>query len=338
MAKQGVFQYLPVESKTVEIEQALLQRLSAGNLVVGCVAEELQEDEWCLLERLASLRDRGMPITALAEGEYALEQDVQLLNSALLAADMQTEARKIPLHVAWSLASTNQTAAAMANKAEGPFFLLAEQQTEGRGRRGKKWVSPFGSNLYLSYKTDFSEGAAQLAGLSLVVGVAVAAALKKLSRAEGISIKWPNDVYFHERKLGGILIEVVGDMQGSCSAIIGLGLNGSLPKGDVGQPVAAVEELLGAQVMRNQWVAHILDAIYTHVERFKVDGLQAFLADWRRYHLLEGQFVNVLLGEQTIEGRVVGVAPTGELLVETKDGIEAFSAGEVSVRKHVAAD
>lgn len=339
MDKKSISQYFPEEARLARVDKALLQILNQGNLIVSSAAKELEQDEWVLLERLNEMCAGGMPLVRLAEGEYVLSTRVDPLSASQLAGLLRSEAQAVPLHVAWSLKSTNEAAAELASRFEGGgFILLAEQQTKGRGRRGKDWLSPFGENLYLSYKVDFSKGAAQLAGLSLVVGVAVASALEELCGLPGISIKWPNDIYYQERKLGGVLIEVVGDMQGNCSAIIGLGINGTIPNENVGQAVAAIEEMLSDNISRHEWVAHIIDAVYIHVERFKKEGLQAFLNQWRRYHLLEGKLVTVMLGENSVEGRAVGITASGELIVETDSGKQTFSAGEVSVRKHAVID
>ena len=110
------------------------------------------------------------------------------------------------------------------------MVCFAEHQSAGKGRRGRQWVSPFGSNIYMSILWRFQQdGIACTAGLSLAVGVAVIRALKTYGFNE-VGLKWPNDIYCQGKKLGGILIEVSGEADGPCAVIIGLGLNLFLPE------------------------------------------------------------------------------------------------------------
>src|SRR5690606_37620720 len=106
----------------------------------------------------------------------------------------------------------------------GCAVCLAERQTAGRGRRGRAWVSPFGSNLYFTMAQNFQGGALALEGLRLVVGVSVVEALAGLG-IKGLGLKWPNDVFCQGSKVAGILLEMNGDVSGECQVVIGIGLN-----------------------------------------------------------------------------------------------------------------
>ena len=108
------------------------------------------------------------------------------------------------------------------------LVCTAEQQTAGRGRRGREWISPFGRNLYVSTVWEFTQGAAALEGLSLAVGVAVAQALKGLGLPE-VQLKWPNDIQHEGKKLGGVLLEMVGDASRQCQVVVGIGVNVAMP-------------------------------------------------------------------------------------------------------------
>ena len=119
--------------------------------------------------------------------------------------------------------STNAEPMRQAEAGGAPGLVCtAEQQTAGRGRRGRQWVSPFASNLYLSLVWEFSQGAAALEGLSLAVGVAVARALAACD-VPAVQLKWPNDVLHDGAKLGGILLEMTGDAAGACQVVVGVG-------------------------------------------------------------------------------------------------------------------
>ena len=129
------------------------------------------------------------------------------------------------LEIFQSIDSTNRYARERAEaEAISGAVVLAENQTAGRGRRGKTWVSPFAANLYMSIVWDFDQGAESLQGLSLAVGVGVRRTLVELG-LQDVQLKWPNDIYIGGKKLGGILLEMIGDPNGRCTVIIGIGLN-----------------------------------------------------------------------------------------------------------------
>ena len=134
------------------------------------------------------------------------------------------------LEIFKSIDSTNKYAREKAEQAPASgSVVLAEQQSAGRGRRGKTWVSPFAANIYLSIVWDFEQGAQALEGLSLAVGVAVKRALNAQG-VNGVQLKWPNDIYVEGQKLGGILLEMIGDPAGQCSVIVGVGINVAMPE------------------------------------------------------------------------------------------------------------
>lgn len=125
--------------------------------------------------------------------------------------------------------STNAEAMRQLEAGAGAGLVCtAEQQSAGRGRRGRTWVSPFARNLYLSVAWRYHQGAAALEGLSLAVGVAVARALAA-NGLPAVQLKWPNDVIFRGAKLGGVLLEMTGDAAGVCQIVVGVGLNVAMP-------------------------------------------------------------------------------------------------------------
>src|SRR5690606_7296566 len=120
-----------------------------------------------------------------------------------------------------TLDSTNAEALRLVSDgAPLPFLVLSEQQTAGRGRRGRTWVSPFGTNLYYSLAIQLVQGASQLEGLSLVIGLAVLKAIQE-SGVGNAGLKWPNDLLVGSNKLAGILLELVGDPADICHVVIG---------------------------------------------------------------------------------------------------------------------
>jgi BirA family biotin operon repressor/biotin-[acetyl-CoA-carboxylase] ligase len=198
-------------------------------------------------------------------------------------------------------------------------------------------VSPFGQNIYLSILWRYQEGPAALAGLSLALGVAVAKTLQQLGVTE-IGLKWPNDIFRQQRKLGGILVEVSGESSGPCYAVIGLGLNFCLTAkhaDSIDQPWTDIVTALGEDVYlrRNELVALLLNQLLPLVAEYEAGSIQKYATEWRSYDCMLGSMVDIFIGQQCFKGRLSGIDDEGLLLLETSDGkLRSFASGEVSFR------
>lgn len=280
----------------------------------------------------------GLRIDAVRGRGYRLAAPLELLDRDAVARGLSaaTAATLAALTVVDTIGSTNAFLLGQRPPRSGlGIACLAEQQTAGRGRRGRPWVSPFGSNLYLSLLWQFELPAAALAGLSLAAGVAVAEALRALGVAE-VRLKWPNDVYWQGRKLGGILVELVGEAEGPTRAVIGVGINHRMPAESAALIDQAWVDLATASPhalpARNDLVARLLDALVGAVRRFGEAGLAPFLPTWDGLDCLRGREVLVQFGDRAVSGTEVGVAASGALRVATGQGVREFLGGEVSLR------
>jgi BirA family biotin operon repressor/biotin-[acetyl-CoA-carboxylase] ligase len=259
--------------------------------------------------------------------------DRSVLQDALTA---QTRGLVTELQILDQIDSTNRLALSRAQEGAGcGAVFVAEQQSAGRGRRGRRWVSPFGRNIYCSVLWEFDGGAAALEGLSLAVGVAVARALRAAG-VESVGLKWPNDVVWGGRKLAGILLEMAGDAAGRCQVVIGIGINvsmtGSTEAHAIDQPWVDVQTAAGRPISRNQLLAGLLSELLPILPRFEADCFEAVREEWSRLDCLAGQPVTVHLGDRMILGVAGGVSETGALLVDTPQGRQVFHGGEVSLR------
>lgn len=322
------------EEVLAEIDQHILALLSQGRMISGEeVGEAVGTSRAYVWKRIESLKKQGIEIVSARGEGYRLPEGQELLTVEKLATYLSVST--LPLRLCWRLPSTNVAAIELALEfPDAEFVLISESQTEGRGRRGKQWLSPFGADLYMSYKVPFEGGAKSFQGLSLVVGVAVITALKKVTNAEDLSLKWPNDLYYQGRKFGGILVEMTGDINGKCDAIIGVGINATFDSAEqTGQEVASIHEFIPEQTNRNFWVAEVINELSDTLQKFRQVGLTPFIERWSAYDFLKGQPVSVFLGETHIQGVALGVGETGALEVRTSKGVQSFYAGDVSVRK-----
>jgi len=284
------------------------------------------------------LSELGLQHAAVSGKGYRLDKPLELLDRESINAmvDEQSKTWVSTLEIHDTLNSTNSYLVEHSqNNAPSGFVCFAEHQTAGKGRRGRQWVSPYGSNIYLSILWRFQQGGmAATAGLSLAIGVAVIRALKQ-HHIHDVGLKWPNDIYSLGKKLGGILIEVSGESDGPCTAVIGLGLNLFLPETQaqgITQAWTDLTKVTGENpLIRNKLAGSVLNHILAVVNGFETVGIQAYLDEWRSYDCLKGLPATLFVGQQQVDGIVGGIDDNGLLLIKRADGIvQAFASGEVS--------
>jgi len=214
--------------------------------------------------------------------------------------------------------------------------IVADRQSAGRGRRGRQWLSAPAGGLTFSCLWRFGGPTTQLAGLSLAVGVALARGLENLG-AEGIRLKWPNDVLLGRdgsfAKLAGILIELASDRRGT-QAIIGIGLNLQSPTEELPQPAAGLAQALVHLPDRHVVLASVLVALAEVLETFAVDGFGGLKMEWQRRHAWQELAVQVLGDDaEPLVGVCLGAADDGALLLETAAGVQRILSGDLSLRR-----
>lgn len=264
----------------------------------------------------------------------------RLATPAIRAAMGDAAGRLAGLELVAVTGSTNQDLLDRAPAAVHRVARLAERQTGGRGRRGRRWFSPFARNLYLSLGWRFERGSDALGHLPLVTAVAVARAVTAIGYRDH-GIKWPNDIVTPEGKLGGCLVEARNGPDGSRAAVLGVGLNVRLAGAEgveaIDQPWTDLATRL-PQVSRNAAAGAVLAALVAAVETFEAEGFAPFEADWARYDVLTGRTVTVS-GEGVIaKGRCLGLGPRGGLRVERNGVTTEHLAGDVSARPGVIID
>ena len=324
-------------------KKQLLQILSDGEFHSGTtLAAQLELSRSAIWKHLNALEELGIEIIAVNGKGYRLQTAIELLDKARIINLLPTSIRQhiSVLETHDQIDSTNTYLSELTHKQPDStgVICLAEQQTAGRGRRGRQWVSPFGSNIYLSLLCQFQQGPASLSGLSLAVGVAVIKALK-IHHIDHIGLKWPNDIYWQQKKLGGILIEVSGESNGPCSAVIGLGLNLYLPEQqatEIEQDWVDIRQISAAsrQLSRNQLQATLIEQLLNVTRHYTEQSFAQYRDEWRLYDCMQGQQVNLFMGNQQIEGTVEGINDEGLLLLKTPQGqVKSFASGEVSFRR-----
>lgn len=288
-------------------------------------------------KRLQKLQALGVPLESIKGKGYRIEGGRELLQADRIQQALSPESTALISKIETLLTTTSTNQVALRNVAEigAGYVCVAEQQTEGRGRRGRKWVSPFGSSLYFSIGWEFSGGAAALEGLSLAVGVAVVSALQKLAVPD-VQLKWPNDILHNNRKLAGILIEMGGDVAGLCQVVVGVGINVSLPqqlREVIDQPYIDLKSVTEEAPGRNRLLAEVLNELMPLLAEFESRKFSAYRERWQALDAYGGEEVFIQIGDSAEFGIAAGVDDSGALILETAAGKKIFSGGEVSLRK-----
>ncbi|ANC01437.1 MULTISPECIES: bifunctional biotin--[acetyl-CoA-carboxylase] ligase/biotin operon repressor BirA [Pseudomonas] len=284
---------------------------------------------WKQLQHLES--ELNLTIHKVRGRGYQLATPLSLLEASAIAAFTQGEQWPVLVHD--SIDSTNAEALRLIGKGQAaPFLVLAERQSAGRGRRGRHWVSPFAENLYYSLVLRVEGGMRQLEGLSLVVGLAVMRTLHTFG-VKGAGLKWPNDVLVANKKIVGILLELVGDPADVCHVVLGVGINVNMQSNDqVDQQWTSMRRETGDLIDRNRLVAQLNQQLQHELSRHRRYGFAAFQEEWEQAHLWQGRKVSLIAGNQTVDGIVLGVDGQGGLRMDVEGVEKSFSGGELGLR------
>jgi BirA family biotin operon repressor/biotin-[acetyl-CoA-carboxylase] ligase len=258
----------------------------------------------------------------------------EALDAHLIRAGLESRGVRIGVEVLDRCTSTNTLLLERSGE-NVPALLFAEEQTAGRGRRGRRWHAVRGAALTFSLRWQFGGNAGRLGGLSLAAGVGVARSLRELG-AHGVGLKWPNDLLAPATlgggKLGGILVETRAS-GASIAVVVGVGLNCRRAEGLEGRlkrRVASLDELLHPLPGRNEIAIRVAAALADALESFENAGFEAFRQEWEAMHANQGETMKV----RTPDGRVIsgiadGLAADGGLLLRTRRGVQAIRAGSV---------
>jgi BirA family biotin operon repressor/biotin-[acetyl-CoA-carboxylase] ligase len=319
-------------------QKQILTLLADGEFHSGTeLADALGISRSAVWKQLNGLVELGLTHSAVSGKGYRLDNSLELLATSKIneVVNDQVLALISSLEIHDQIDSTNRYLVELSqNNAPSGSVCFAEYQTAGKGRRGRQWVSPYGCNIYLSILWRFQQGPAAISGLSLAIGVAVIRALKQ-HQIHDIGLKWPNDIYSQGKKLGGILVEVSGETDGPCSAVIGLGLNLFLPETQaqgITQAWTDLSKITGqSRLFRNKLAGILLNHLLPVIAEYEDVGIKAYLDEWRGYDCLTGKSAILFIGQQQFEGTVRGIDDIGMLLMERPDGnVQAFASGEVS--------
>ena len=258
--------------------------------------------------------------------------DIDLLKDFL---DKDLLDSRIEIFVSQSTGSTNDDAKNFLSEQSSLLSIqTSEQQIAGKGRNGKKWISPKGKNIYLSIGWLSNLKYSQLDGLSLAIGTILASTLNKFTQNQ-VGIKWPNDLLIEKKKIAGILIETI-DINNQVGVVIGIGINVHMSEEEgkeIDQSWISLDQVTDSIIDRNEIIGDIVNKVFQLTTVFTDEGFKPYKLDYESLDMLKGKkcIVNIKGIYKTVD--VLGVNDKGEMLV--KDGSENLTLryGEVSIRE-----
>ncbi len=317
--------------------QKLVWLLSDGQFHSGeSLAECLGVSRTAVWKLINKLQAWQIEIYAVRGKGYKIPRGLVLIDSHYLTDQIITKAKLFSqIDVLPTVDSTASYLTRSWQQQPGTGRIcVSEHQTAGRGRKGRRWVSPFGANLYFSLGLSLPLGLSALGGLSLAVGIGLTKFLN-LHCDDKISLKWPNDILVNQQKLAGILVEASGDSNDQSFLNIGIGINWDMQISDgskIDQSWINLKSLLRTSVDRNEILALILLELDKTLSRYIEQGFESFRHDWPSQSAFFGQTVIIHTHNGQISGIEAGIDKSGALKLNTAEGEKIFFSGEVSLR------
>lgn len=312
------------------IPLTLISILADGEFHSGeQLGERLGMSRAAINKHVQTLRDWGVDVFTVPGKGYSLPEPIQLLDQSFISGQIkQGQVAVLPV-----IDSTNQYLLDRIGTLQSGDACVAEYQQAGRGRRGRKWFSPFGANLYLSMYWRLEQGPAAAIGLSLVIGIVMAEVLRDLGASQ-VRVKWPNDLYLQDRKLAGILVELTGKTGDAAQIVIGAGINLAMRQVEsdvINQGWINLQEA-GIVIDRNTLAARLINELRAALELFEQEGLAPYLSRWEKLDNFINRPVKLIIGDKEIVGISRGIDAQGALLLEQDGATKAWMGGEISLR------
>jgi len=321
------------------VKEQLIKALACGDFVSGQqFGEQVGVSRAAISNHIKTLTEMGLDIFRVTGKGYKLAQPINLLELGQIEKNLaQLTSIELPIEVHSIIDSTNSYLLRKIPNIKQGQTCIAEYQQAGRGRRGRKWQSPFGSHLYLSLYWPLEQGMSEAMGLSLVIGLAISDAIQKFFPNK-VELKWPNDVYVSGKKIAGILVELEGQAQGLSHCVIGVGINVQMPKSasaEIDQPWTDLASHHGDKIDRNKLVSEVIHCIYQRLKQHQISGFSSMIDEWQQQDLFLNKPVKIVTGSRETFGIYRGVNEQGALLLEVNGKISPVYGGEISLRSAI---
>ncbi|MGO3384487.1 Biotin--protein ligase / Biotin operon repressor [Vibrio casei] len=313
------------------VKHQIMQLLSDGEFHSGeMLGAQLGISRAAISKHVKGIQEWGVDVYRVQGKGYQLTDPIDLLDLNIINQASIGEVELFPV-----IDSTNQYLLDNVQRLNNGAVCIAEYQANGRGRRGRQWISPYGANLYFSMYWKLESGVAAAMGLSLAIGVAIVDALESLG-AKDLKLKWPNDLYYQDKKLAGILVEMSGQTGGVAHLVIGMGLNINMNRESsvIDQPWSNLSHVFdGNMPSRNNVVIALIAGWVKVLEQYELQGMTSFVKRWNELDNFKDKPIKLLIGNKEVFGIGKGITEQGAVKIETINGIETYIGGEISLRK-----
>jgi len=314
-----------------------LLRQHSNQYVSGeMISKQLAVSRTAIWKHIQAIKQEGYLIESHPRKGYCLRQAPDLLLPGEVDFHLDTEWLGRNISYFSSIGSTNDEAKKLAGEGKpAGTIVLAEEQTAGRGRLARKWVSPPGTGIWFSVILRPRFLPQEAPKFTLMAAVAVNRAILNCT---GVSsgIKWPNDIVYKNKKIAGILTEMNAEMDGINYIVLGIGINVNVQSSDLPEEIHSIATSLsmvkGSFLSRVNLLAEVLLQLERLYEEVCCDGFGRIFEEWRRMTVTLGQMVDVTMPERKFCGLAVDIDDAGALLVETDHGKESILAGDVKIR------
>lgn len=322
--------------KTKERVLVLLEEFKGDFLSGETIGKKLKLSRSAVWKNINELKKDGFTIHGVSNKGYCLSLDCDRLSSEGICAFIDNECKNLSIHVENQVTSTNTLVkeAGACGAPEG-YVLVANQQTEGRGRYGRSFYSPESTGIYFSILLRPKMEVNEAATITTIAAVSVAKAIQKITGKE-VQIKWVNDLFFQGSKICGILTEGALNMEskGMDYVVVGIGLNVKLPHNGFPKElelIATSLETKGQEESRNRLVAECLNCFFHYYNQLPQRN---YVEEYRKRSLILGKEILVMSTENGIPARAIDIDEDCHLLVEYENKKQEWlSSGEVSIRK-----
>ena len=328
--------------KTKEAVLLYLQEHTGEPISGEIMALALNKSRTSIWKAIQSLKKEGYSIESSTNKGYTLSQNNDVLSEQQITQELIQQHHPIDwvIQTMESTTSTNDLAKIYANQnSTTPAIFISEEQTAGRGRLGRKFISPSKSGLYISLCLFPTVALEDLSLITCATAVACVETIEQLT-GKSLNIKWVNDLFYQDKKVGGILTEVISDFESQQvqTLIVGMGINlienpHSFPEelhSIVGSIFSSRKEYEGHSFNRNQFIATFLEKWTFYYQNL---SKRDFIESYKEHSNVIGKFVNIFEGNQTYSAYAKDIDENGHLIIEKEDkSLHALSYGEVSIR------
>ena len=300
------------------------------------IAEQIGVTRAAVWKAVNTLKQEGYRIEAVNNRGYRLLEECDILSPEGIKLELDEKYRNYKIDVYKTIDSTNQEVKRQALEGAGQgLVVLAEQQTMGKGRRGRSFYSPAGTGIYMSVLFRPSpEQSKDVVLVTTAASVAICRAIRKVLNEEP-QIKWVNDVYFRGKKVCGILTEAVSDFESGQidTVVVGIGINYHVPEDGFPEEIQGIAGSVCTDenmIPRNSLVAAVLNELFAIYEKLSE---REYMEDYRRWSNVIGKDVRFTSGDGWMDAKALDIDDNGGLLVQLDNGEKkTLRTGEITLR------